>query len=354
MNKLQIIATGDICLQTKNNEYPFENIKQVSLNKDILFGNLETVLSNYGQEMEKTVSLHTSPGKVSYLKNAGFDILNIANNHIMDLGPDGFNETLEVLSQNNLKFIGAGNQKFNQPYQIIEKKGIKVGFLGYCEGNFGDSKEGVFINRIDENNITADIKNLKLECDAIIVSLHWGIENVFYPSPHQIKLARHLIDTGATLILGHHPHVVQGIEKYKNGLIVYSLGNFQFEGKEEKTQKSIIFSVEINKNRIENYKITPVRLDKNFLPRIMDNKDGLEMIAFINTISDPVIKNMINEKWWFEEISSEHLRGNMESWIIRIKKYGIKHFIQCIRWLISPFILKCYLGLLSRKLRKHD
>ena len=354
MSILKFIAVGDVSLQAKTDKYPFGKVTQLLDGKDILFGNLETVLSNRGREVEKAAVLYTSSDKVKYLKDVRFDILNIANNHIMDLGLEGFNETLEVLTRNNLKFIGGGNQKFNQPYQIIEKKGIKVGFLGYCEGDFGDSGEGVFINGINNKNITIDIKNLKLKCDTVIVSLHWGIENVFYPSPQQIRLAHNLIDSGAALILGHHPHVVQGIERYKNGLIAYSLGNFQFEAEKEKTLKLIILSVEISKNRIENYKIIPAEIDNNFLPYIMDSESASEMLTFVNAISSPILKDMIDENWWFEEISGEYLRGNIESWITRIKKYGIRHFIQCVKWLISPFVIKCYLGLLRRKLRKHD
>ena len=78
------------------------------------------------------------------------------------------------------------------------------------------------------------------------------------------------------------------------------------------------------------------------------------MLSFIDRISQPIIEGKVNEKWWFEEIAKEHLAGNMKSWIVRIKKYGIKHLLQCIKWLISPFIVKCYLGLLRRRIRKYD
>ena len=351
MSTLKLIAVGDICLKTKNNIPPFENVKKAFRDKDILFGNLETVLSNRGKEVEKAISLHASPDKVKYLKAAGFDILNVANNHIMDLGWEGFNDTLEVLNRNNLKFIGAGNQKFNNSYALVERKGIKLGFLGYYSGGFGDIKKGVFINRINDD-IYRDIKNLKLKCDVVIVSLHWGIENVFYPSPKQIKLARNLIDAGSSLILGHHPHVVQGIERYKNGLIVYSLGNFQFIADRKKNRSSVILTAKINKNGIEDYNIIPVKIDENFIPCVMNNQDTQEMLSFIDKISLPIIEERLNEKRWFEEISREHLVGNMKSWIVRIKKYGIKHLLQCIKWLISPFTVKCYLGLLRQRLRK--
>lgn len=354
MSKVKLIAVGDICLQTKNNVHPFKNVEQAFKDKDILFGNLETVLSDKGKKVEKAVLLYTFPKKVEYLKDARFDILNVANNHIMDLGPEGFTETLEVLNQSDLKFIGAGNRKFNQPYIIIERKGIKFGFLGYCEYGFKNCKEDLFINKVDENDITKQIKNLKLKFDIIIISLHWGNENVFYPSLAQIKLARNLIDAGAILVLGHHPHVVQGIERYKNGLIVYSLGNFQFVTDGEKNKKSIILSIEISKNGVEDYKIIPVKINEDFIPYILNKQKTQEMLSFIDKISLPIIEERVNEKWWFEEIAKEHLVGNMKSWIVRIKRYGIKHFLKCIKWLISPFTVRCYLGLLRRSIRKYD
>ena len=86
----------------------------------------------------------------------------------------------------------------------------------------------------------------------------------------------------------------------------------------------------------------------------MNNQDTQEMLSFIDKISLPIIDERVNEKWWFKEIAKEHLIGNMEAWIVRIKKYGITHLLQCIKWLISPFIVKCYLGLLRQRLKKND
>ena len=272
----------------------------------------------------------------------------------MDLGIEGFNEALEVLARNDLSFIGAGSLKFDKHNTIIEKKGIKLGFLGYCVCGFRNYVDGVFINRIDEDSVVTDITTLKTHCDIVIVSLHWGIENVFYPSLTQIKLARNLVDAGATLVLGHHPHVVQGIERYKNGLIVYSLGNFQFVTEKEENKKSIILSVEISKNGIEDYKIIPAKINEDFAPYVMNDQNTQEMLSFIDTISLPIIEGKVNENWWFEEIARQHLIGNMEAWIVRIKKYGINHLLQCIKWLISPFSVRCYLGLLRRRIRKYD
>ncbi|HBY58148.1 MAG TPA: hypothetical protein DEG96_09910 [Candidatus Atribacteria bacterium] len=182
MNTIKIMAVGDIFLKTKNNKFPFENVKEILKDKDILFGNLETVLSNQGKETEKAVSLHTSPDKVSYLKDAAFDILNVANNHIMDLGIEGFNETLNILAKNNINFIGARNNA-KQDYIILEKQVIKLGFLGYSNSGLVLPEKNIWINKIELKTIIKDIEYIKQKCDFVIISLHWRIENVFLSIP---------------------------------------------------------------------------------------------------------------------------------------------------------------------------
>ena len=136
MNTIKLMAVGDIFLKTRNNKSPFEKVQKLFKNKDILFGNLETVLSVKGEKKEKVVPLCIAPEKVKYLKEVNFDVLNLANNHIMDLGIAGFNKTLEVLMKNNLKFIGVSNKK-QRNYLIIEKQGIKIGFIAYTQ--FGET-----------------------------------------------------------------------------------------------------------------------------------------------------------------------------------------------------------------------
>ena len=352
MSNVKLIAVGDIFLRTYSG-HPFENVEATFQDKDILFGNLETVLSNRDKATEKAVVLYAPPDKVRWLNDAKFDILNIANNHIMDLGAEGFNETLDVLNQNDLKFIGGSNHKSNKSHTIINVNNIKMGFLGYFEGGYNKPQNGVLINRMAKDKIIKDIRDLKQECDVVVISLHWGIENVFYPSPKQIDLAHKLIDSGATIILGHHPHVIQGIERYKNGLIAYSLGNFQFKNSiyHSGNDQSLILSMEIVKEGLENYKIIPVLIDENNVPYIPKESDSVDILSFIDQISQPIINGRIIEKWWFEEIASVYLSGNMKSFVIRIKKYGMKHLLQCTLWLISPFCIKCYMGVVRKRIK---
>ncbi|PKP61716.1 poly-gamma-glutamate biosynthesis protein [Candidatus Atribacteria bacterium HGW-Atribacteria-1] len=352
MNTINLLAVGDISLKTRNNKLPFEKVKEIFKDKDILFGNLETVLSNQGRETEKAVSLYTSPDKVNYLKGVGFDILNIANNHIMDLGIEGFNETLKVLTKNNINFIGARN-KFERNYLIVEKQGIKSSFLSYTEDGFSLPEKNVWINKLEPKDIIRDIFFVKQQCDLIIVSLHWGIENVFYPSPQQIDLAHKIIDSGATIILGHHPHVIQGIERYKNGLIAYSLGNFQFDPSISYSPNnySFILLIELTKDGLQAYDINPVKIDDEFIPYVPTEEEQEEIRQFISEKSQHINNGSITRQWWFEQIAGEYLSGNMKSFIIRIKRFGFRHFLQCIRWLISPFVIRCYIGFLLKKLK---
>jgi len=351
MNRVKLIAVGDISLRTRDNRYPFENVKEILRNKDILFGNLEAVLSSTGEAAQKAVLLYLSPKNVGHLKSAGFDVLNIANNHIFDLGLEGFNNTLDVLDQNDLFYIGANNES-GKHYVIVEKKGIRFGFLGYTQGGFSLPEKGIWINKIEDTDIIKDIEHVTPQCEFVIVSLHWGIEYVSYPSPKQINLAHRLIDAGATVILGHHPHVIQGIERYKSGLIAYSLANFQFHRQLPKANKSIMLCLNFDMAGIESYQIIPVTIDKNFLPSVAEGQSKDKVSDFIIGISQALVTEHFTERWWFEEIAAEYLSGNMKSWIIRIKRYGIKHFFRCIKWLTSPFTIQCYAGFLSKKLKR--
>ena len=110
----------------------------------------------------------------------------------------------------------------------------------------------------------------------------------------------------------------------------------------------------MGKNGIEDYEIIPVRINEDFIPCMADHEKKKEMLFCLDKISLPIREDKIDKKWWFEKIAYEHLRGNMESWVIRIKKYGIRHILRCLRWLVSPFVIKCYFGLLRQKVKRHD
>lgn len=238
---IKIAAVGDIALshdydrllETKGSLFPFDKIRETFNDQDIVMGNLEAPLSLKGQSHPFKCSLRSNPQYVEGLKSTGFNIFTIANNHVLDYKESAFFDTIKNLDKHGIKYIGAGKNisKAREPV-IQDVKGIKIGFLGYCDVVI----DSPFYASINERGIVPlkleylkeDIANLKSQVDVVVISLHWGIENFWLPTPEQRALARKMIDSGANLIIGHHSHVAQGLEKWKHGLIAYSLGNFVF------------------------------------------------------------------------------------------------------------------------------
>ena len=151
---------------------------------------------------------------------------------------------------------------------------MKIGFLAYClyplEGVIfkEDAPSIAFYNPV---NVKETLEELKKDVDVIVVSLHWGTEYAKSPSSAQIEIAHQIIDWGADLILGHHPHVIQKIEEYNGGVIVYSLGNFVFDQHKSETKKSIIFKAKLTKKGVDSFSSLPVEILK-FQPTPVGSK----------------------------------------------------------------------------------
>lgn len=187
--------------------------------------------------------------------------------------------------------------------------------------------------------------------------MHWGTENVYYPSPKQIHLAHRLVDAGAALILGHHPHALQAIEEYHGGLIAYSLGNFQFRCDSSaawyqrcRNDWTGILHVGLDRGGVREWRLIPVEIGLDALPRLAGAGSAPEIEALAQKISAPVRRGGYPDLEWFAEIAPAYLQGNGKSFLVRIRRYGLKHLLQGGRWLVSPFVLKCYMGLLWRAL----
>ena len=355
MSNLKLFVLGDIFLRTKSGSSPFKNIKELFPKDALVFGNLETVLSIRGNPIEKRVPLRVNPEKIHYLKDARFSIVNIANNHIMDYGEEGLSDTIDVLRKSNIKFIGAGrNIKEAMEPELIKKNGLRIGFIGFTSAGIIAKEESIGCASLTKEFILNSISELRKEVDVLVVSLHWGIEYVFYPSPEQQNLARLLIDKGADLIIGHHPHVIQGIEEYKNKLIIYSLGNCNFGVDQDKNYKGadigLIISIEFLKEKIKNYEIIPMKIDSNYVPYLLKGNEKSQVLDFMKKISVP-LQDKITPKFWYEKASVVYLSSQIESYFIRIKRYGLKHLYIFIRWLLTPFVLKMILGCIRHRVK---
>ena len=203
--------------------YFFENVANIFFNDDLTVVNLEGPLTTGTARADKEFAFKGSPEYVNILKEGGIDAVNLVNNHINDYGERGIKDTLTALGGAGIGYFGAGSG------YIAEIKGIKIGLLGY-KGWVSGSE----IKKI----IAGDINSLKKKgANIVITNFHWGDERANYPNLIQKDLGRYAIDAGADLVIGHHPHVLQGIEKYKGKYIVYSLANFCFGGNRNPADK---------------------------------------------------------------------------------------------------------------------
>lgn len=214
----------------------FEKIPAKLLkNSDIAFANLEGTASDQGKDLGNLYSFRMDPEVIPALAGAGFDVLSLANNHVGDWGRAAFVDTLGRLKENEIRATGAGltEAEAEQPL-IIEKYSQKIGFLGFSDVGpqwleAAGEKPGLLLAsdpRFDEI-----IQNAAGQVDHLVVSFHWGDEYKTIHNDRQEHLARRAVDAGARLVIGHHPHVVQDTEVYKNSFIAYSLGNFIFDQK---------------------------------------------------------------------------------------------------------------------------
>jgi poly-gamma-glutamate capsule biosynthesis protein CapA/YwtB (metallophosphatase superfamily) len=231
---------------------------------DISCVNLECPVTIRGEKIKKPYNFRMNPSFLSALSEAGIDIVNIANNHIFDYGRQGLFDTISYLDSVGLWHVGAGRTELEAEKPVIVQAGTRrIGFQGYYGGGEAPVASGKDPGVVPRSLpvILADIDSLRKRdsVDYVVVVLHWGTEKATEPDGGQIRFAHALIDGGADAVIGHHPHVLQGIEKYKSGVIVYSLGNFVFGGNSRDTYDTGLFEIALGERSVS-YRFIPVRL----------------------------------------------------------------------------------------------
>ena len=258
--------------------FPFLKIVDELKKSDLLFGNLEGPISDRGVKVGSIYSFRFKPEAIDGLIYAGFDILSLANNHMFDYQRIALEDTMSVLKENGIDYIGAGfNKNEASSLKIKKVQDTKIGFLAYTNlgpKNWKAREANSGLSWIDQNSmdeIKDYIKESKQDVDVLIVSLHAGEEYAEDPTNFQISFAEDCINSGADLVIQHHPHVVQAIEKYNNGWIAYSLGNFIFDQHfSEETMKSIILKVVINNKKIKKVYSEDIKINKYFQPEVIN------------------------------------------------------------------------------------
>lgn len=303
--EVSVLFAGDVMLdwgiqdiiEKKDYRYPLEELKSFLNRFDYRFCNLENPVSDIGEpHPDKMFLFLARPEHLELLKYGGFNGVSLGNNHTCDYGSTGLLNTMSNLRKAGIDFSGAGENSGTAylPLSIIIN-GIKVAVLSYSaigyKGFFAD-KGNPGIARARLNSIRQNINQFRSFYDFIIISLHWGIEYSRYPTAGQIKYAHIIIDAGADAIIGHHPHIYQGIEIYKGKPVFYSTGNFIFGSINENIRDNILVELRFIKNKIIFFNVYPItgnrNTDKPFSYGLLTGMKARDVLEDLKTISIPL------------------------------------------------------------------
>lgn len=273
-------------IQKKGLEYIFANVKRIFSGSDLVLANLEGSFTDFAPNPDaNSLKFTFDPKLIPDLKKLGFNIFNLANNHSLDFGSAGFAQSKEYLKKNNLEYFG-DPKNISEELIIKNIRGLKIGWVGY----------NGLIGKIDP--ILEDVKKIKQEADIVAVYTHWGAEYNENFTKTQQEQAHQIIDAGADVIFGSHPHVVEPMEEYKGKIIFYSLGNFVFDQLfSEKTQQELAVGAVFEKGSMEYY-IFPLE-SKNIQINLLsgDKKDIiLKDLAGRSEASDTIKKQIQSGK----------------------------------------------------------
>lgn len=242
---ITVIGVGDIMpgglLNSSNNPCADQEVLDLILRGDVRCGTLECALGNEPKYDKTKVNdrgnvIYAKDEDVRRLKELHIDIVSLANNHFFDLGAEGAAHTIELLDAEGILHCGAGKnlQEAGQPV-VIEVDGKKVAFLAFCDVDYDNvflctyaTENSPGVNPMEEEYFISEIKQCSEKYNYVVVLAHWGTENTFYPNVSTVKMANKMLDAGACLVLGSHPHRVQPVINTSKGTVAFSMGNFLF------------------------------------------------------------------------------------------------------------------------------
>ena len=263
---------------SKNNyKNMFSGVSDLWKDSDYVAGNLECVLLDNASDYEKNdkeIHINAETKTANVLKENGFTLVSLANNHLADFKAKGVVITLDTLDKVGLKHVGAGrNLTEAAEYDIQEINGVKIATIAVSDiipKDFAarDSKAGILTTKTLK--YYQAVKDASEKADLVIANIHWGVEYGMTETEAQQQLARNLINWGVDVVIGSHPHVLQPVEKYGDGIIFYSMGNFVFDQGWSRTKDSMVLNYYVDEDGNCSFEITPIRI-KDGYPEVTNN-----------------------------------------------------------------------------------
>lgn len=265
--------------------HPWAALSPLLDEADLAVANLECILSTQGQPLDKSYLIRAHPLWGKTLVEAGFDLVSLGNNHALDFGPIGLDETWSVLESLKIAAVGAGSsrQAAHQP-ATFTLDGVRVKVLGYAAARWYGSVDVPATERLawaEPASVVADVIAVRDEADLVIVLLHAGTEYATTPSSEQVSVARAAVDAGADLVVGHHPHVTQTVERYGQGLIVYSLGDALFDIPRQAAMQGDLLRVHATREGLTQAELWPFWIEDAIRPRLIDDGEGSPQFTII-------------------------------------------------------------------------
>jgi len=297
---ISIAAVGDVMLGSwvipvlaeLGADHPFKKTDRYLEAADVAIANLEAPFTEDTVAFEKKYNFKVPPKYASGLLSGGFDVVTLANNHIMDFGEGGLLSTIQTLDRIGIKHCGAGKDLYeaHRP-AVIESNGKKIAFFGYSmtfPTEFYAKKDSSGTAYPEPELMQHALEVWENFVDFTVVSFHWSAEKRDTPKDYQTYFAHLAIDSGADLILGHHPHVLQGMELYKNRLIAYSLGNFAFGSYSKHAVDSIILKAYLNDDGLQYAQCIPINVDNReieFQPAPLNGERKQAVLSNLSKLS---------------------------------------------------------------------
>lgn len=357
---LNLAAVGDISLGdhpvcvghgmrnafTKHGEGILRCIQTNFQEVDLTIGNLEGVTSNIGLKRHwlPSYEMRGNPEHLTWLKKSRINVLSIANNHAMQHGIDAFYDMKTCLEDLGFGVIGVEDSACATLPYYIKHDNVRSTIFAISTRPEEWAKDRIpYSLRRNTDSILAETAKLRDECSGFLIcSIHWGLEFLTYPGEEQITLGHQLIDAGVDVILGHHPHVLQPIEEYKNGIIFYSLGNFVFDLWPKETKLTAIAKISLNKTEKHNFSIIPIVIDNNLSLRYATQEEANEVTRLLDPKRcNKELENPIPNEYYLERY--KHMRK-----LFRYSSY--RYFLKNIFRYPLHFLIQSFVRTILRRL----
>jgi poly-gamma-glutamate capsule biosynthesis protein CapA/YwtB (metallophosphatase superfamily) len=298
---LRLASVGDInlgdvpgdAIAANGPDYPWQGTGKALKAADLAFGNLECVVSTRGEPFPKQYNFRATPAALAGLRrNSGIDVLNLANNHVGDYGPEATIDTVRGVERLGMKAVGAGaGLKRALAPQVVERLGLKVAFVGFSEiapveFAAAPGRAGTAWARPDQ--IAAAVHAARRKADVVVATFHWGIERQTLETARQRELADVAVRAGAQVVIGAHPHTLQPVRRQGGAIVAYSLGNFVFGAQSPETSSTGILELDLTAEGVSraHWRAAQISGGRPLLerqaPRRLPLRDGLAMEAGVN------------------------------------------------------------------------